>query len=152
MTVNFKGARELSGAFNIPKHKRKPTINITSLIDVMFLLLIFFMVSSTFKDEQAIEISLPQAESSVQQDVTSHEILVDREGGIYFEQTGVEEDELRETLRGLLAADPGVALVLRADKEADFGRVIRVIDIARELNAANLVIPTDLPEASPEVP
>lgn len=142
----------MSGAFNIPKHKRKPTINITSLIDVMFLLLIFFMVSSTFKDEQVIEISLPQAESSIQQEITSHEIIVDREGNIYFEQTAVGEDELREALRALLAADPDVTLVLRADKEADFGPVIRVIDIARELKATNLVIPTDSLEVSPKAP
>ncbi len=142
----------MSGAFNTPKHKRKPTINITSLIDVMFLLLIFFMVSSTFKEEQAIEISLPQAESSVQHEVTPHEISVDREGEIYFEQIAVGEGELREALRALLATDPDVVLVLRADKEADFGSVVRVIDIARELNAGNLQIPTDWLEASPEAP
>lgn len=140
----------MAGAFNSPQHKRKPSINVTPLIDVMFLLLIFFMVSSTFREDLAIDITLPQAESAAIQDITAKEIVVDRAGVAYFEGRAVSEQELREALAAVLADDPGAALVLRADGQADFGRVLRVIDIARDLKVENLIIPTDLLESNPE--
>lgn len=140
----------MAGAFNMPQRRRKPAINITPLIDVMFLLLIFFMVSSTFKEDMAIDITLPEAASAVSQEIAPHEIVVDREGRVYFGGEAVGDDALKSALGSLLADDPGATLVLRADEEADFGRVIRVIDIARELEAANLVIPTDLLTGVPE--
>lgn len=140
----------MPGAFNSPQQRRKPAINMTPLIDVMFLLLIFFMVSSTFREDSAIEITLPQAESAVAQELSATEITVDEQGILYFNGAEVSEAGLREALRRVLQDDPGVSLVLRADAAADFGRVLRVIDIARDLNAPNLIIPTDPLAASPE--
>ncbi len=140
----------MAGAFNSPQHKRKPSINVTPLIDVMFLLLIFFMVSSTFREDLAIDITLPKAESAAVQDITAREIVVDRAGVAYFEGSAVSEQELREALGAVLADDPRATLILRADERADFGRVLRVIDIARDLHVVNLIIPTDLLEASAE--
>lgn len=141
----------MSGVFNSPQHKRKPAINVTPLIDVLFLLLIFFMVSSTFREDLAIDITLPAAESAVNQDVTAKEIAVDRAGALYFEGQSVSEQELRQAIGAVLEDDPRATLVLRADDRADFGRVLRVIDIARDLNAENLIIPTVLLEENPEV-
>ena len=140
----------MAGAFNSPPQKRKPSINMTPLIDVMFLLLIFFMVSSTFREDLGIDITLPKAESAATQDITAKEIVVDQAGVAYFEGQVVSPQELREALAAVLADDPRATLVLRADDRADFGRVLRVIDIARDLNAANLIIPTDLLETNPE--
>ena len=140
----------MAGAFNSSQHKRKPSINMTPLIDVMFLLLIFFMVSSTFREDLAIDITLPQAESGAFHDITAKEIIVDQAGVAYFEGRAVSEQELREALGAVLADDPGATLVLRADGRADFGRVLRVIDIARDLKVENLIIPTDLLETNPE--
>lgn len=131
-----------SGAFNARHRRRGPTINITPLIDVMFLLLIFFMVSSTFKEDLGIDITLPQAETGATQEITTHQITVDRDGKAYFSGEAVTDRELRNRLEQVLAENPEAPLVLRADEGADFGRVLRVIDIARDLEAANLVIPT----------
>ena len=66
----------MPAAFNSPKQRRKPVINVTPLIDVLFLLLIFFMVSSTFRDDLAIDITLPKAQSATVQDVTAKEIAI----------------------------------------------------------------------------
>ena len=140
----------MAGAFNSPQHKRRPAVNVTPLIDVMFLLLIFFMVSSTFREDLAIDITLPKAESAASQDVTAKEIVVDRAGVTYFEGRPISEQELREALGAVLADDPRATLVLRADDRADFGRVLRVIDIARDLHVENLIIPTDPLESSPD--
>ncbi len=142
----------MAGAFNTSQQKRKPSINMTPLIDIMFLLLIFFMVSSTFREDLAIDITLPKAESSAIQDITANEIIVDQAGVAYFEGVAVSEQELREALGAVLADDPGATLVLRADDAADFGRVLRVIDIARDLKAAKLIIPTDILREEAEGP
>lgn len=142
----------MSGAFNSPGRKRRPAINITPLIDVMFLLLIFFMVSSTFREQLGIDIRLPEAESATVQDVEFHEILVTRDGEFYLGQERLDEAELRSALGELLEREPQATLVLRADKEADFGRVVRAMDIARNVGAERLIIPTELLEVVPEAP
>ena len=139
----------MSGAFNSPRHKRKPSINITPLIDVMFLLLIFFMVSSTFKEYYGVDIELPEAESAQTQEEDSHEIVVDSEGAYYFQGEAVDEEELRAALTTLIESEPGATIVLRADRNADFGPVLRVIDIADSVGGGKLVIPTDLLEVLP---
>jgi biopolymer transport protein ExbD len=134
----------MSQAFGAPSKRRKPSINITSLIDVMFLLLIFFMVSSTFRDEsEALDITLPQAGSAATQSLDYFEISVMVDGTMYFEGEEVGEGELREAVEGLIAGNPGARVVLRADAGADFGGVIRAIDIARSAGVVNLIIPTD---------
>ena len=132
----------MDGAFNLRPRKRKPTINITSLIDVMFLLLIFFMVSSTFRNQIGIDVKLPEAKSASEQKVKSYEITVDKTGEFYFGEQRVDEVGLRIAIVNTLEADPEAPIILRADEQADFGKVIKVIDIAREVGTERLVIPT----------
>ncbi len=127
--------------------RRRPTINITSLIDVMFLLLIFFMVSSTFREHLGIDVTLPHAESAVEQTVETHEITVSVEGEFFFGEQRVDETGLRESIVMLLRDEPDAVLVLRADEGASFGRVVRAIDIARSAGGARLVIPTRYEDA-----
>lgn len=110
------------------------------------------MISSTFKEHLGIDIVLPQAESAENLDITSHEIVVDRGGQFYIGQQKVDEDGLAVMLSGLLEEDSGTTFVLRADQEADFGRVLRAIDIARKVGGERLIIPTDLLEVLPETP
>lgn len=132
----------MSAPFNARRRRRRPTINITSLIDVMFLLLIFFMVSSTFREQFGVDITLPEAKTATQTETAAHEITVTADGELYFGQQVVNEDGLRASISELLARDPDSTLVLRADDKADFGKVIRAIDIAREVGGTRLIIPT----------
>ncbi len=130
------------GAFGVQRRKRRPSINITPLIDVVFLLLIFFMVSATFREHLGIDIVLPEAGTAAEQDQTPYEIAVSEAGEFYFCRQLVDEAGLRSAMVEVLEADPGASMVLRADERADFGTVIRAIDIARELGATRLIIPT----------
>ncbi len=108
----------------------------------MFLLLIFFMVSSTFREQFGVDITLPEATTATQTEASAHEITVTADGELYFGQQVVNEDGLRASISELLDRDPGSTLVLRADDKADFGKVIRAIDIAREVGGTRLIIPT----------
>ena len=132
----------MEGAFNIRRRRRRPIINITALIDVMLILLIFLMVTSTFREHLGIDITLPEADTATDQQLTLHEIIVDESGTFYFGQQRVSEQGLRASLAGLLDADPEATVVLRADERADFGMVLRVIDIARDIGGNRLIIPT----------
>lgn len=143
----------MSHAFGAPPKRRKPTINITSLIDVMFLLLIFFMVSSTFKkEEEAIDITLPQAGSSEAQALEYQEVVVDKQGRLFINGGQVDGAALKEHLKTILAEDPEAHIVLRADASSDWQPIVQVMDIAREVGVRNLIIPTDRLEEAPASP
>ncbi|MEA3365674.1 MAG: biopolymer transporter ExbD [Candidatus Hydrogenedentes bacterium] len=122
--------------------RRRPTINITSLIDVMFLLLIFFMVSSTCREDLGSDVTLPHAETAVEQTMEPQEITVTEKGDFFFGQQLVDEAGLEKSIQELLRENPDAVFVLRADENADFGRVVRAIDIARDAGGAKLIIPT----------
>ena len=140
----------MSHAFGAPPKRRKPTINITSLIDVMFLLLIFFMISSTFKtQEEAIDITLPQAGSSKAQSLDYQEVLVDKQGNLFVNGAPMDGAALKEKLISILLEDPEARIVLRADANSDWQPIVQVMDIAREVGVRNLVIPTDRLEEAP---
>ena len=132
----------MSGPFNSPIQRRRPVINIASLIDVMFLLLIFFMVSATFRDQPGMDLTLPGAETAEGGEAPSYTVTVDREGRIFVGEDAVDEEGLRESISALLAEDPEAQFTLRADETADFGRVIRVVDIARSVGGRRVIIPT----------
>ncbi len=132
----------MEGAFGAKKNSRRPIINITPLIDVMFLLLIFFMVSSTFREHLGIDVTLPEATTAAEQENASHDITVQEDGSFHLGQQRVSAEELRQSLRDLLEDSPGATLVLRADEAAEFQDVITAIDIAREVGGSKLVIPT----------
>mgnify|MGYP002641522670 CR=1 FL=1 len=143
----------MSQAFGAPQKRRKPTINITSLIDVMFLLLIFFMVSSTFKqEEETIDITLPQAGTATAQALDFHEVLVDTQGVFYVDGERVEPTALEKHLKGIVSEDSEARIVLRADAGADWQAIVQVMDIARAVGVRNLVIPTDRLEELPTSP
>ena len=129
--------------------RRHPTINITSLIDVMLLLLIFFMVSYTFREHLGIDVTLPHADSAEEHQLDTHEITVTVKGELYFGEQLVDEAGLQKSIVTLLEENPEAVLVLRADEGADFGRVVRAIDITRSAGGAKLIIPTRYQDKAP---
>ncbi len=131
----------MQNAFGMPPRRRRPSINITSLIDVMFLLLIFFMVSATFRNRTGLDIALPEARTATRQDMRTHEVAVTESGAYHFDQIPVDAAQLKRMMETVAKKEPNSDVVLRADKRSNFGAVIRVVDIAREVGAARLIIP-----------
>ena len=108
----------------------------------MFLLLIFFMLSSTFRQQEGIEIALPEASTATQQEADIHEITINEEGRLFFGENPVSEDGLRSAITALLEQDPEAAIILRSHEGADFAHAIRVVDIARDVGGSHLTIST----------
>jgi len=121
-------------------------LNLTPLIDIVFLLLVFFMLTSHFIENQAIDINLPKAKSgseALEQEFV--EIILNPQGELLVNGRLVPLERLQETIRGALHA-PDVRFVrLRGDHQAQLGVVVSIIDAARGAGAESLDILTEQP-------
>ncbi|MFO7764675.1 MAG: biopolymer transporter ExbD [Wenzhouxiangellaceae bacterium] len=124
----------------------EPEINLTSLIDVVFLLLIFFMVSATFERQALLRVELPEASTAERESLPERVELVITETGDYFVGDNMLADQRRDTLRLALsqafAERPDALLVIRADTLADHGLVVRAMDAASAEGISRLTIAT----------
>ena len=111
---------------------RGTVINVTSLIDVMFLLLIFFMVSSTFKLQPAIELTLPRSTTAAEVASTPAVVYLASDGRLFLNEQPLERDQIKARLRERLAASSDDRIVLRADQSAEHGDVVELIDLIKE--------------------
>jgi len=127
---------------------RGALINITSLIDVMFLLLIFFMVTSTFQDQPAIDLSLPRSSSAEDTVVAPTVVYLTRDGQLFLDSQPVAQDQLADRLRQLQAATGEDRIVLRADEHAEHGAVVALIDLIKESGFRRVSLAAR-PQASP---
>jgi len=126
-----------------------PDVNLTSLIDVVFLLLIFFMVSTTFNRETEISIELPEAEGEVlKSERKIVEISIDGEGRFYVNQQEVINTKL-ETLKQAIAKAAGderkPQIILSADRRTPHQAVITAMDASRQLGYMHLTFATSEP-------
>ena len=135
--------------------KEEPTVDLTSLIDVVFLLLIFFMVSTTFERQALLKVDLPDA-SVVEDRVEapeSLELVIDSEGRMYLNDQRLIDSEAR-TIRAAMEQQAGdnrgIPLILRADRLTPHHHVVTVMDVAAQLGFTNLSIATDRSSGSDE--
>lgn len=126
------------------KKPRKVLINITSLIDVVFLLLIFFMVSSTFLEQPGIKLELPSAQSATIVEQKEYILYVDKEGNMFLNKDQVTTANLEGIVKKALPSMKDSALVLKADQDVTHGTVVRIMDIIKKAGVKKLVIGTKL--------
>ena len=131
-----------------PQRQGETDINITPLIDVVFLLLIFFMVSTTFERESEIRITLPEA--SEEQEETKPEFIlvgIDAQGQIYIDDEPLVDNRL-STIQAALQEQAQEAtdlpVVIRADSVVSHQMVIKVMDAARRSGLVNITFATRL--------
>ncbi len=100
-------------------------INVTSLVDVMMVLLIIFMLTAPFI-QAGIKVRLPKAKSTVIKEREGVMVAVTKEGDVYLNNTKIDRDKLAEALRNLKVAGEE-RVFIRADEEVEYGIVMRVI-------------------------
>ncbi len=129
--MNFRG-----------KQKEGPDVNITPLIDVVFLLLIFFMVSTTFKDNSEIEITLPKASQAPQETLPqSIELTIDAEGQYYVNQqrlVNTQLETIKRALKQVAGEQQSPVIIIKADAKTPHQAVISAMDAARQLGFSKL--------------
>lgn len=121
--------------------RRKALINVTSLIDVVFILLIFFVVTSTFLERPGIDLSLPEAGSSASE-VAEVSVRIAADGGLYVGARPVTPEDLAAVLEARLREAGTTEVTLEADRRVPHGRVVAAMDAARKAGATGLVVAT----------
>jgi biopolymer transport protein ExbD len=142
-----------------PSRREAPDINLTPLIDVVFLLLIFFMVSTTFRKESDIRIDLPEAsqQQPAEEQQTPLEVMVDASGRYRVNGQLLADNQpqtLKTALAVVAASDREQTFIIRADANTPHQAVVTVMDIAGQLGFRRLAIATlnNQQDVSPESP
>ena len=121
-----------------------PRIDLTSMVDVVFLLLIFFMISTTFVESPGIDVSLPQSSTgAVEKTPKEVRVSVTSDGTIYYQDKALSLMELAASLAELRGSAHEITFLLMADKDARHGTVVEVMDLARETGFGKLAIGTE---------
>ena len=132
--------------FRAGRHREEPDVNLTPLIDVVFLLLIFFMVSTTFNKQSEISIQLPQAAGETQQDKrVVIEVSIDAEGRYYVNHQqliNTQLDTLKRAMQTQAGKEKEPKLIISADRRTPHGAVVRAMDAARQLGFVHLTFAT----------
>ena len=125
--------------------KVKPHISIAPLVDCVFQLLIFFMLSPYFVTQPGIKITLPTAiTAKPQQDKII--IFINENNEIYLGDKRIDICYLKETLENKLKESRDKSVTLKADEKIDLGLAVRVMDVARQAEAEGLIISTKIKE------
>lgn len=124
------------------RKRRKVLINITSLIDVMFMLMVFLMISTTFLEQQGIKLELPSAQTAAALEEKDYVLFVDKESKMFLNDRQVGLANLEEKIKEALPAMKNQSLVLKADQDVSHGVVVKVMDIAKRSGVKKLIIGT----------
>lgn len=124
------------------KAKEDETIlGITPLIDIVFLLLIFFMMTSHFGIVSGININLPRAGQQVSDWETDRLVLmIDKDGRIYLKGETIDINSLDQKLKAFVENNATASLVLEADRDVKHGLVVQVMDLAKRAGVVSILI------------
>lgn len=121
-----------------PPARSRITIPLTALIDIVFLLLIYFLLASNFVTQEGIGIDLPKVKSVGLSSPRLNVVTVDKEGRFFFDKAMVDDRLLLDTLRTRLRLSSDRDVIIRADRKVLYDRVIKAMDIARQAGGEKL--------------
>ena len=129
--------------FDQPRTLFVPRIRIINLVDILFILLIFFVATTTFRIDQpsAVKLALPEAKTAEQigKEKTKHVyITVGADESIYIDNTPVALTGLEAALREAKAKTPDLLLQLSADKTVNYGTIVSIVDAARAVGISDI--------------
>ena len=128
------------------ENRQGPKLNMTSLIDVVFLLLIFFMVTTTFEKQAKLKIELPEATEKIQTGAKEQIVIsISRKGGIYLnnnELLNAQYDSIFNSLKRMIKEGVKPPVVIRADANAAHKHVVTVMDVLADLGFSSVSIAT----------
>ncbi len=130
------------------KRNIKPLINIASLVDVLFLLLIFFMVTSAFVEQPNIKLELPSTRHSEISKIENMVLTIARDGALFLQDRPVEKKNLEKELRRIILDTGDEVLVLKADRFVPYGVVIDIMDTVKWAGFKRIIAPTIMEEES----
>jgi biopolymer transport protein ExbD len=129
--------------FTLRKRRSPPTVIIVSLIDVLIVVLIFLMVTTTFKKQPAFKLTLPQSREAQPGGSSNKGVTVSilKSGEIDLDSLPVTREALVQRLTLIAKTNPDVSLKIWADSNAPWGRMVNVLDAAKEAKIQNVEAP-----------
>lgn len=121
-------------------------LNIAPLIDMVFILLIFFLVTTSFVKETGVDISRPAASTAVSKTGTTILLGVTKDSTVHMDKREIDPRAVRANVERALAENPEAAVVIVADKESLTGLVINVMDSCKLAGAENVALAASLPQ------
>jgi biopolymer transport protein ExbD len=130
----------------------RPEVQISPLIDVIFLLLIFYAVTTQFVTDERLKLDLPEAKTAEAAGRTEEqrppEVKVAADGTVFIDDQVVPQEELEARMRELVERAPDKQIILKGDRGADYGVVVLVLDTARSVGATGVQMSADKPPES----
>ncbi len=130
-------------------------INVTPLVDITLVLLIIFMVTANFIVRETVEVDLPRAANGGETVQGLVNVVLDKEGKLFFDGAEVSEDELRRKVAQALEKDKETRAIISADQTLAYGRVMRLIDVVKGQGIAKFALNIEKdasPSAAPAAP
>jgi len=130
------------------KKKLKPQddaqIDMTPMLDIVFIMLIFFIVTASFVKESGITVDKPTAETATKRDLANIFIGIASNGDIYMQKNKVEKDAVKAGLEEMLLENPESTVVVQADSRADAGALLKVLDAAKAAGVKNISVAAEI--------
>ena len=126
--------------FNQTPQEEESEINITPMLDVVFIMLIFFIVTATFIKEAGIDVNRPDAATAVKQEKANILIAIGPNNDVWIDRRQVDIRSLRPNIERLHAENPQGSVVIQADKESKTDTLIQVMDASRQAGVFNVSI------------
>jgi len=125
------------------RNRITPQVPLTSLIDIVFLLLIYFLLTTNFMVEEGIKIKLPQAKATAPQAEEVVTVYVDQQGRAFLGSNEIPLAKLFDRLREMIEDRENKLVVVRADRAVVLNKAVKVMDIAKAAGADRLCLATE---------
>jgi biopolymer transport protein ExbD len=136
--------------FHIRKRRHTPTVIIVALVDVLIVLLIFLMVTTTFKQQPSLRLELPKSSQAQKEGASTNEppflISITSNAVIVVDREPIPFENFKPRLQQEVEKNPQLRLVINADKNAPWYRIVNVMDIAKELKIKSVSATTTAPK------
>jgi len=119
-------------------------INMTPMLDVVFIMLIFFIVTASFVKEAGIDVNRPDASTAEKKTQGNILVAISENGEIWIDKRQVDVRQLRPNIERLHAENPQGAVIIHADKHSRNGLLVDVMDAAREAGVFNVSIAAEI--------
>lgn len=128
--------------------EEETSIELMPLLDVVFILLIFFIVTTSFVKESGVEVSKPTAKTATKKESATIFVAIKSNGEIWIQKRKIELGAVRANIEKLHAESPEGSVVIQADKSSKTGLLIQVMDQVRAANVENISVATQSGQAS----
>lgn len=128
--------------------QRRVTLDMSPMMDIVFLLLIFFLVTSTFLPDSGMDLELPESTTATSSEMAPTMISVAEDGAVQLNGEAVTVAELQQRVAALPEADRQ-RITVRADARVDYGVIVRIIDALRNAGVTGVSLPMDAIQEGP---